>query len=141
MGFWSAVIIGRNDRLGVVLIDRRLLLAYLAGGLRLMLLLLFTALHALAHPIAHSSCVPHGTERLQPPPIPILDTLPESSRDGSRGRPPAEPAGLCFFLRFFTLCSCTGNPSCYNAPRNPHQATSVTPRQASPCWWHGAGQK
>src|SRR5262249_17349808 len=47
------------------LIHRRLLLADLAGGFRLILQFLLTALHALAHPIAHASCVTQQTNHVQ----------------------------------------------------------------------------
>src|SRR5262249_3611323 len=50
----------------MMLVYRGLLLAYLAGGLRFIFLLLFlTAPHALAHPVAHVSCVTHRDESLQ----------------------------------------------------------------------------
>src|SRR5580765_4252274 len=49
------VIVCGNNRLRVGFIDGRLLLANLASGLRLVLGLFFTALHALAHPVAHAS--------------------------------------------------------------------------------------
>src|SRR5436305_8051168 len=61
MGF-----IGRHQRLRMLLINQWFLLAYLSGGLGGVFgLFLFTAPHALAHPIAHVSCVTHQPESLQ----------------------------------------------------------------------------
>src|SRR5262249_43626496 len=59
------IIVGGNDWLRVSLIHGRFLLADLASGLRLILQLLLTALHALAHPVAHASCVTQQTNRVQ----------------------------------------------------------------------------
>src|SRR5579871_5461092 len=54
-GFWLDVVIGWDEGLRVSFIDQRLLLAYLASGFCLIFRLFFTALHALAHPVAHAS--------------------------------------------------------------------------------------
>src|SRR5579864_3099451 len=53
--FRFSVIVCGDNGLRVRLINGRLLLANLASGLRLVLRLFFTALHALAHPVAHAS--------------------------------------------------------------------------------------
>src|SRR5690242_8147885 len=53
--FRVPVIVCGDNGLRVGLINGRLLLADLASGLRLVLRLFFTALHALAHPVAHAS--------------------------------------------------------------------------------------
>src|SRR5947209_9698038 len=52
---WLNVVIGWHQGLRMSFIDQRLLLAYLASGFRLIFRLFFTALHALAHPVAHAS--------------------------------------------------------------------------------------
>ena len=54
-GFRLNVVIGWHEGLRMGFIDQRLLLAYLAGGLGFIFRLFFTALHALAHPVAHAS--------------------------------------------------------------------------------------
>src|SRR5579872_239572 len=62
----SGNLVSGNNRLGVKLVHHRLLLTNLDGRLRLVFgLLFFTALHALAHPIAHVSCVTHRCEPWQ----------------------------------------------------------------------------
>src|SRR5262249_6209821 len=72
----SHIIIGGDNGFGMVGINRRLLLAHLTSGFRSVLLLLFTALHALAHPIAHKWCVPHARPSLQPRWVCVVGSCP-----------------------------------------------------------------
>src|SRR5262249_21968484 len=90
LGYWvlgvrSHIIISGDNGFGMVGINRRLLLAHLTSGFRSVLLLLFTALHALAHPIAHKWCVPHARTGLQHQRVCVLGACPGGRHLGVNG--------------------------------------------------------